>query len=117
MAGLAASVLALPSLAAALTLDETLWLAENNAPSLTAQDEKFRQPAMRGSCKRCPTATSAKPVLRSPMRPLTELRPSDGWDKPRWRNQIGDRYKKTSPEMAQRFISYTLDWWYKVAKY
>ncbi len=30
VAGLAASVLALPSLAAALTLDETLQLAENN---------------------------------------------------------------------------------------
>ncbi len=39
---LAASVLALPSLAAALTLDEALQLAENNAPSLTAQDAKIR---------------------------------------------------------------------------
>ncbi|EPA94871.1 CzcC family heavy metal RND efflux outer membrane protein [Pseudomonas sp. G5(2012)] len=42
MAGLAASVLALPSLAAALTLDEALQLAENNAPSLTAQDAKIQ---------------------------------------------------------------------------
>ena len=41
-AGLAASVLALPSLAAPLTLDEALRLAENNAPSLTAQDAKMR---------------------------------------------------------------------------
>ena len=39
---LAASVLALPSLAAALTLDEALQLAENNAPSLTAQDAKIQ---------------------------------------------------------------------------
>ena len=42
VAGLAASVLALPSLAAALTLDEALRLAENNAPSLTAQDAKIQ---------------------------------------------------------------------------
>ena len=41
VAGLAASVLALPSSAAALTLDEALRLAENNAPSLTAQDAKI----------------------------------------------------------------------------
>ncbi|NBA98605.1 TolC family protein [Pseudomonas sp. R5(2019)] len=40
--GLAASVLALPSLAAPLTLDEALRLAENNAPSLTAQDAKIQ---------------------------------------------------------------------------
>ena len=42
VAGLAASVLALPSFAAALTLDEALGLAENNAPSLTAQDAKIQ---------------------------------------------------------------------------
>lgn len=42
VAGLAASVLALPSLAAALTLDKALQLAENNAPSLTAQDAKIQ---------------------------------------------------------------------------
>lgn len=42
MAGLAASVLALPSFAAALTLDEALRLAENNAPSLIAQDAKIQ---------------------------------------------------------------------------
>ncbi|KAB0485731.1 Outer membrane protein TolC [Pseudomonas reinekei] len=42
VAGLAASILALPSLAAALTLDEALQLAENNAPSLTAQDAKIQ---------------------------------------------------------------------------
>ena len=42
VAGLAASVLALPSLAVPLTLDEALRLAENNAPSLTAQDAKIR---------------------------------------------------------------------------
>jgi outer membrane protein TolC len=41
-AGLAASVLALPSFAAALTLDEALRLAENNAPSLAAQDAKIQ---------------------------------------------------------------------------
>jgi len=40
--GLAASVLALPSFAAALTLDEALRLAENNAPSLTAQDARIQ---------------------------------------------------------------------------
>ncbi len=40
--GLAASVLALPSLAAPLTLDEALRLAENNAPSLTAQDANIQ---------------------------------------------------------------------------
>ncbi len=32
----------MPSLAAALTLDEALQLAENNAPSLTAQDAKIQ---------------------------------------------------------------------------
>jgi len=42
MAGLAAGVLALPSLAAPLTLDEALRLAENNAPSLTAQAAKLQ---------------------------------------------------------------------------
>lgn len=42
VAGLVASVLALPSFAAALTLDEALRLAENNAPSLTAQDAKIQ---------------------------------------------------------------------------
>lgn len=42
VAGLAASVLALPSLAGALTLDEALRLAENNAPSLTAEDAKIQ---------------------------------------------------------------------------
>jgi len=42
VAGLAASVLALPGFAAALTLDEALRLAENNAPSLTAQDAKIQ---------------------------------------------------------------------------
>ncbi|MCY1259096.1 hypothetical protein PSJE_25880 [Pseudomonas jessenii] len=42
VAGLAASVLALPSFAAALTLDEALRLAENNAPSLAAQDAKIQ---------------------------------------------------------------------------
>ncbi|MFW0754751.1 TolC family protein [Pseudomonas sp. H11T01] len=42
VAGLAASVLALPSLAGALTLDEALRLAEDNAPSLTAQDAKIQ---------------------------------------------------------------------------
>ena len=41
-AGLAASVLALPSFAAALTLDEALRLAEYNAPSLAAQDAKIQ---------------------------------------------------------------------------
>jgi outer membrane protein, heavy metal efflux system len=41
MAGLVAGVLALPSLAAPLTLDEALRLAENNAPSLTAQAAKL----------------------------------------------------------------------------
>lgn len=40
--GLAASIAALPSLAAALTFDEALRLAENNAPSLTAQDAKIQ---------------------------------------------------------------------------
>jgi outer membrane protein TolC len=39
---LAASVLATPSFAAALTLDDALQLAETNAPSLTAQDAKIR---------------------------------------------------------------------------
>ncbi|MHA6127592.1 TolC family protein [Pseudomonas mohnii] len=42
VAALAASVLALPSLAAPLTLDEALRLAENNAPSLTAQNAKLQ---------------------------------------------------------------------------
>jgi cobalt-zinc-cadmium efflux system outer membrane protein len=42
VAGLLASVLALPSLAAALTLDEALRLAENTAPSLAAQDAKIQ---------------------------------------------------------------------------
>lgn len=42
LAGLAASVLALPSFASALTFDEALRLAENNAPSLTAQDAKIQ---------------------------------------------------------------------------
>ncbi|WP_347907248.1 TolC family protein [Pseudomonas grandcourensis] len=42
VAGLAASVLALPGFAAALTLDEALRLAENNAPSLAAQDAKIQ---------------------------------------------------------------------------
>ncbi|MGF6092328.1 TolC family protein [Pseudomonas sp. 18173] len=45
VAGLAASVLALPSFAGALTLDEALRLAENNAPSLTAQDAKIQAAA------------------------------------------------------------------------
>jgi hypothetical protein len=40
--GLAASVLALPGFAAALTLDEALRLAESNAPSLDAQDAKIQ---------------------------------------------------------------------------
>ena len=40
--GLAASLLALPSFAAPLTLDEALRLAENNAPSLSAQDSKIQ---------------------------------------------------------------------------
>ena len=47
VAGLAASVLALPSLAGALTLDEALRLAENNAPSLTAQDAKIQAATVR----------------------------------------------------------------------
>lgn len=42
VAGLLASVLALPSVAAPLTLDEALRLAENNAPSLTAQAAKLQ---------------------------------------------------------------------------
>lgn len=42
VAGLLASVLALPGFASALTLDEALRLAENNAPSLTAQDAKIQ---------------------------------------------------------------------------
>lgn len=42
VAALVASVLALPSLAAPLTLDEALRLAENNAPSLTAQAAKLQ---------------------------------------------------------------------------
>lgn len=41
-AALAATVLALPSLAAALTLDEALRLSENNAPSLIAQAAKLQ---------------------------------------------------------------------------
>lgn len=40
--GLAASVLALPSFATSLTLDEALRLAENTAPSLSAQDAKIQ---------------------------------------------------------------------------
>ncbi|AMB88079.1 hypothetical protein AWM79_23495 [Pseudomonas agarici] len=40
--GIAASLLALPSLAAPLTLDEALRLAENTAPSLNAQDSKIQ---------------------------------------------------------------------------
>jgi len=40
-AALTATVLALPSLAAPLTLDEALRLAEDNAPSLTAQAAKL----------------------------------------------------------------------------
>ncbi len=40
--GLAASLLALPGLAAPLTLDEALRLAENTAPSLNAQDSKVQ---------------------------------------------------------------------------
>ncbi|WP_192553429.1 TolC family protein [Pseudomonas sp. IzPS59] len=40
--GLAASVLAWPGFAAALTLDEALRLAETNAPSLNAQDAKIQ---------------------------------------------------------------------------
>ncbi|POA77487.1 TolC family protein [Pseudomonas sp. DP16D-R1] len=42
VAALVASVLALPSLAAPLTLDEALRLAESNAPSLTAQAAKLQ---------------------------------------------------------------------------
>ncbi|TVT83935.1 TolC family protein [Pseudomonas sp. H3(2019)] len=42
VAALTASVLALPSVAAPLTLDEALRLAENNAPSLTAQAAKLQ---------------------------------------------------------------------------
>ncbi|MFJ2363386.1 TolC family protein [Pseudomonas sp. NPDC087697] len=42
MAGLTAGVLALPSLATPLTLDEALRLAENNAPSLIAQAAKLQ---------------------------------------------------------------------------
>ena len=42
VATLAVSVLALPSLAVALTLDEALRLAENNAPSLEAQTAKLQ---------------------------------------------------------------------------
>ncbi|WP_248739420.1 TolC family protein [Pseudomonas sp. MWU12-2029] len=41
-ASLAASVLAWPGFAAALTLDEALRLAETNAPSLNAQDAKIQ---------------------------------------------------------------------------
>ena len=41
-AGLAASMLAWPGFASALTLEEALRLAENNAPSLSAQDENIR---------------------------------------------------------------------------
>ncbi|WP_394560481.1 TolC family protein [Aquipseudomonas alcaligenes] len=41
-AALAATVLALPSLAAPLTLDEALRLSEDNAPSLTAQAAKLQ---------------------------------------------------------------------------
>ncbi|MGE8154736.1 TolC family protein [Pseudomonas vancouverensis] len=42
VAGLAASVLASPSFAVALTLDEALRLAEHNAPSLAAQDASIQ---------------------------------------------------------------------------
>jgi cobalt-zinc-cadmium efflux system outer membrane protein len=42
VAGLAASVLALPGFAAALTLDEALRLAESNAPSLDSQNAKIQ---------------------------------------------------------------------------
>nr|MBH9369962.1 TolC family protein [Pseudomonas aeruginosa] len=42
VAALVASMLALPSLAADLTLDEALRLAEDNAPSLTAQTAKLQ---------------------------------------------------------------------------
>lgn len=42
VAGLLASVVALPSVSATLTLDEALRLAENNAPSLTAQAAKLQ---------------------------------------------------------------------------
>ncbi|MGE8066440.1 TolC family protein [Pseudomonas sp. NPDC089569] len=42
VAGLAVGVLALPSLAATLTLDEALRLAENNAPTLIAQDANIQ---------------------------------------------------------------------------
>ncbi|MGH8354370.1 MAG: TolC family protein [Pseudomonas sp.] len=42
VAALAATVLALPSQAAPLTLDEALRLAEDNAPSLTAQAAKLQ---------------------------------------------------------------------------
>ena len=42
VAGLVASVLSWPSLAAQLTLDEALRLAENTAPSLTAQDARIQ---------------------------------------------------------------------------
>lgn len=42
VAALVATVLALPSHAAALTLDEALRLAENNAPSLSAQTAKLQ---------------------------------------------------------------------------
>jgi len=42
VAGLAASVLAWPGFAAALTLDEALRLAETNASSLNAQDAKIQ---------------------------------------------------------------------------
>lgn len=42
VAGLVAGVLVWPSLAGALTLDEALRLAENNAPSLSAQDAKIQ---------------------------------------------------------------------------
>lgn len=42
VAGLAASVLALPSFATSLTLEEALRLAENTAPSLSAQDAKIQ---------------------------------------------------------------------------
>lgn len=42
VAGLAVSVLAFPSFAGALTFDDALRLAENNAPSLIAQDAKIQ---------------------------------------------------------------------------
>lgn len=42
MAAMLVAVLTLPSLAAPLTLEQALWLAEDNAPSLTAQTAKLQ---------------------------------------------------------------------------